>query len=138
MTKTNFCYFKASETSERWANITSRLHEEIIDLSEDTNKLRTLDERLEQSTKMLNLLRSQHEDLMLQFLAVKPVLEKAHLYVREYKRKWSQTSDENRHLRTEVKRMRGKIDDFHRAESIMHSKIDEQEIIIGQLRKELR
>ncbi len=34
--------------------------------------------------------------------------------------------------------MRGKIEDFHRAEGIMHSKIDEQEITIGQLRKELR
>jgi chromosome segregation ATPase len=136
--KTNFHFVKASETSEQWANITSRLHEQIIALSEDTNKLRTLDERFEQSTKMLNLLRSQHEDLMVQFLAVKPVLEKAHLYIREYKRKWSQTSNENRHLRTEIKRMRGKIDDFHRAESLMHSKIDEQEITLVKLRKELK
>jgi hypothetical protein len=87
---------------------------------------------------MLTLLRSQHEDLLLQFLAVKPVLEKAHLYVREYKRKWSQTSDENRHLRMEAKRMRSKIDDFHRAEGLMHAKIDEQELSLTQLRKELK
>ncbi|CAF4150962.1 unnamed protein product, partial [Rotaria sp. Silwood2] len=128
---------KASETSERWANITSKLHEQVTDLSEDANRLRILDERFEQSTKILTLLRSQHEDLILQFMAVKPVLEKAHLYVREYKRKWSQTSDENRHLRMEIKRMRAKIDDFHRAEGIMHTKIDEQEINLVQLRKEL-
>lgn len=129
---------KASETSERWANITSKLHEQITDLSEDTNKLRTIDERFEQSTKLLNHLRSQHEDLILQFVAIKPVLEKSHLYVREYKRKWSQTSDENRHLRIEIKRMRAKIDDFHRAEGIMHSKIDEQETTLAKLRKELK
>ncbi|CAM2700904.1 unnamed protein product [Rotaria socialis] len=128
---------KASETSERWANITSKLHEQVTDLSEDANKLRSLDERFEQSTKMLTLLRSQHEDLILQFMTVKPALEKAHLYVREYKRKWSQTSDENRHLRMETKRLRAKIDDFHRAEGIMHTKIDEQEMSLVQLRKEL-
>ncbi|CAF4279111.1 unnamed protein product, partial [Rotaria magnacalcarata] len=128
---------KASETSERWANITSKLHEQVTDLSEDANKLRSLDERFEQSTKMLTLLRSQQEDLILQFMTVKPALEKAHLYVREYKRKWSQTSDENRHLRMETKRLRAKIDDFHRAEGIMHTKIDEQEMSLAQLRKEL-
>ncbi|CAF0725433.1 unnamed protein product [Rotaria sordida] len=128
---------KASETSERWASITSKLHEQITDLSEDANRLRILDERFEQSTKMLTLLRSQHEDLILQFMTVKPVLEKAHLYVREYRRKWSQTSDENRHLRMEIKRLRAKIDDFHRAEGIMHTKIDEQEMNLVQLRKEL-
>jgi chromosome segregation ATPase len=133
-----FDIFKASETSEQWANVTSRLHEQIIDLSEDTNKLRILDERFEQSTKLINLLRNQHEDLMLQYQAIKPVVEKAHLYVREYKRKWSQTSEENRHLRMENKRMRGKIDDFHRAEGLLHSKIEEQDMILTQLRKELR
>jgi regulator of replication initiation timing len=75
---------------------------------------------------------------MLQFVAIKPTLEKAHLYVREYKRKWSQTSDENRYLRMEVKHMREKVDDFHRAEGLMHSKIDQQEVTLAQLRKELR
>lgn len=87
---------------------------------------------------MLTLLRSQHEDLVLQFMTFKPVIEKAHLYVREYRRKWSQTSEENRHLRTETKRLRSKIDDFHRAEGLMHNRIDEQEITITQLRKELK
>ena len=87
---------------------------------------------------MLNLLRSQHEDLVVQFQAMKPVLEKVHLYIRDYKRKWSQTSEENRHLRTDVKRMRAKIDEFHRAEGAMHSKLEEQELIVAQLRKELR
>lgn len=136
---TNFIlfYFKASETSERWANITAKLHEQITDLSDDTNKLRILDERFEQSTKLLNHLRSQHEDLILQYLTIKPVLEKSHLYVREYKRKWSQTSEENRHLKMEIKRMKNKIDDFHRAEGIMHSKIEEQETTVAKLRKEL-
>jgi hypothetical protein len=133
-----FLFRKASETSEQWVVSTSKLHEQITDLSEDANKLRTLDERFEQSTKMLTLLRSQHEDLILQFLAVKPVLEKAYLYVREYKRKWSQTSNENRHLRTETKRMRSKIDDFHRAEGLMHAKIDDQETSLAQIRKELK
>ncbi|CAF0922423.1 unnamed protein product [Adineta ricciae] len=128
---------KASETSEQWVVSTSKLHEQITDLSEDANKLRSLDERLEQSTKALTLLRSQHEDLILQFMGVKPVLEKAYLYVREYKRKWSQTSNENRHLRMETKRMRSKIDDFHRAEGLMHGKIEEQEATVVQLRKEL-
>ena len=66
------------------------------------------------------------------------MLEKAYLYVREYKRKWSQVSDENRHLRMETKRMRNKIDDFHRAEALMHTKIDEQETALVQLRKELK
>ena len=69
---------------------------------------------------------------------MKPVLEKAHLYVREYKRKWSQTGDENRHLRMENKRMRHKIDEFHRTEGVMHAKIDEQELGLVQLRKELK
>jgi regulator of replication initiation timing len=129
---------KASETSERWANVTARLHEQITDLSEDTNKLRTLDERFDNSTKLLNLLRSQHEDLILQFQTIKPALEKVHLYVREYKRKWSQTSEENRHLRMENRRMRTKIDDYHRAEGLTHSKIEEQDLILTKLRKELR
>ena len=132
------CFLKASETSERWATVTSRLHEQIIDLSEDANKLRTLDERFDHSTKLLNLLRSQHEDLILQFQALKPAIEKAHLCVREYKRKWLQTSEENRHLRSENKRMRAKIDDYHRTEGVTHSKLEEQDIILTKLRKELR
>ena len=107
-------------------------------MREDTDKLRALEERFEQSTKTLALLRGQHEDLLLQVLAMKPALEKAHLYVREYKRKWSQTSDENRHLRIENKRMRHKIDEFHRAEGVMHAKIDEHELGLVQLRKELK
>lgn len=110
----------------------------MTDLSEDANKLRSLDEKFEQSTKTLTILRSQHEDLILQFMNLKPALEKAHLYVREYKRKWSQTSDENRHFRMETKRLRAKIDDFHRAEGIMHTKLEEQEKAVTQLRKELR
>ena len=87
---------------------------------------------------MLTLLRSQHEDVMLQYIALKPIVEKAYLYVREYKRKWSQIIDENRHLRSETKRMKNKIDDFHRAETLMHTKIDEQENALAQLRKELK
>lgn len=110
----------------------------MTDLSEDVNQLCLLDERFEQSTKVLTHLRSQHEDLVLQVLALKPALEKAHLYVREYKRKWSQTNEENRHLRAENKRMRSKIDDFHRAEGLMHTKIEEQELSLAQLRKELK
>jgi len=133
-----FLFQKASETSERWANVTARLHEQITDLSEDFNKLRSFDERLEQSTRMFNLLRSQHEDLILQYVTIKPVLEKTHLYVREYKRKWSQTSDENRQLKMEIKRLRNKLEDFHRAEGLMHSKIEEQTTSLTQLRKELR
>jgi regulator of replication initiation timing len=65
-------------------------------------------------------------------------VEKAHLYLREYKRKWSQMNDENRHLRIEIKRLREKIDDFHRAESLMHAKIDGQETDLVHLRKELK
>lgn len=118
--------------------MTSRLHEQITDLGTDATKLHALDDRFEQSTKLLTLLRSQHEDLLLQFAALKPVLEKAYLYVREYKRKWSQTSEDNRHLRLEAKRMRGKLDDFHRAEGIMHARIEEQECSLVQLRKELK
>ena len=38
----------------------------------------------------------------------------------------------------ETKRMRGKIDDFHRAEGLMHAKLEEQEISLTQLRKELK
>jgi hypothetical protein len=34
--------------------------------------------------------------------------------------------------------MRNKIDDFHRAEGLMHSKIDEQETKLAHLRKELK
>ena len=107
-------------------------------MSEETNKLQFLDDRFEQSTKLLTFLRSQHEDLLLQFATIKPVLEKAFLISREYKRKWSQTCDENRHLRTENKRLRGKIDDFHRAENIFHNKIEEQETSLTLLRKELK
>ena len=65
-------------------------------------------------------------------------MEKAHVFLREYKRKWSQTNDENRHLRIENKHLRDKVDDFHRAKTLMHAKIDEQEIALNQLRKELR
>jgi regulator of replication initiation timing len=64
-------------------------------------------------------------------------VEKVHLYLREYKRKWSQVSDDNRHLRIENKRLRDKIDDFHRAEGLMHAKIEEQDIGLSHLRKEL-
>lgn len=130
--------FQASETSERWASITTRLHEQFSDVSDEANKFRLLDERFDHSTKMLNLLRGQHEDVVLQFLAIKPVLEKVHLHFREYRRKWSQTNEENRHLRTDIKRMRSKIEEFHRTEGSMHSKLEEQELIVTQLRKELR
>lgn len=129
---------QASETSEQWANVATHLDEQIIDLSDDVDRLHTLDERLEQSTKIFTNLRGQHEDVHAQFLSLKPIVEKAHSYLREYKRKWSQINDENRHLRIETKRLREKIDDFHRAEKLMHAKIDEQEIALSQLRKELK
>jgi len=129
---------QASETSERWATITTHLDEQIVDLSDDVERLHTLDERFEHSTKVLTLLRGQHEDFLVQFLSLKSLVEKAHIFLREYKRKWSQTNDENRHLRIENNRLRDKLDDFHRAESLMHAKIDEQEIGLNQLRKELK
>jgi regulator of replication initiation timing len=118
--------------------MTIHLDEQIIDLTDDVDRLRILDERFEQSTKVFTHLRGQHEDLLGQFLSLKSIVEKAHLYLREYKRKWSQINDENRHLRIENKRLRDKIDDFHRAEHLMHAKIDEQEISLSQLRRELR
>ena len=116
----------------------TNLDEKIIDLSDDADRLRTFDERFEQSLKVFTHLRSQHEDVLVQCLSLKPLVEKVHIYLREYKRKWSQINDENRHLRIETKRLREKIDDFHRAESLMHAKIDEQETSIGHLRKELK
>ncbi len=117
--------------------MTTHLDEQIVDLSDDVDRLHTLDERFEQSTKVFTHLRGQHEDLLVQFLSLKSIVQKARSYLREYKRKWSQINDENRHLRIENKRLRDKIDDFHRAESLMHAKIDEQEIGLSQLRKEL-
>ena len=129
---------KASDTSECWANVTSQIHEQITDLSEDLVKISLLDERFDQSTKVLTNLRTQHEDLVLQVLALKPSLEKSRLYLRELKRKLSQINEENRTLKSENKRMRSKIDDFHRAEGLMHAKLDEQETMLSQIRKELR
>ncbi|CAF4352358.1 unnamed protein product [Rotaria sp. Silwood2] len=128
---------KASESSERWANISTHVDEQIIDLSGDVDRLASIDEHFEQSTKVLTHLRGQHEDILAEFLSVKKIVEKTNLYLREYKRKWLQINDENRHLHTEIKRLRNKLDDFHRAENLMHTKIDEQDILLSQLRKEL-
>jgi regulator of replication initiation timing len=114
------------------------LDEQIIDLNDDVERLHTLDERFEHSTKILTLLRGQHEDILVQFLSIKSIVEKAHIFLREYKRKWTQKNDENRHLRIENKHLHDKIEDFHRAECLMHAKIDEQEIVLNQLRKELK
>jgi hypothetical protein len=133
-----FRFNQASETSERWGSITTHLDEQIVDLNDDVEQLHTLDERFEHSTKLLTFLRGQHEDYLVQFLSLKSIVEKARIFLREYKRKWSQTSDENRHLCIENKRLRDKVDDYHRAESLMHVKIEEQEIGLSQLRKELK
>ncbi len=116
-----FFFDQASETSERWANTTTHLDEQIVDLIDDVDRLRTLDERFEQSTKVLTNLRGQHEDLLVQFRSLKSIVGKVHLYLREYKRKWSQVSDDNLHLRIENKRLRDKIDDFYRTEGLMHT-----------------
>jgi chromosome segregation ATPase len=97
-----------------------------------------LDDRFEQSTKLLAYARTQHDDVLAQFSTLKTAVGKAHVFLREYRRRWSQTNDDNRHLRTETKRMRHKIDDFHRAEGILHKKIDEQDATLTQLRQELR
>ena len=128
---------KASDTSERWADVTMHLDEQIINLINDIDRLHIFDERFEQSTKILTNLRSQHEDFLVQFHSVKSMIEKFHLYLHEYKRKSTQINDENRHLRIETKRLREKIDDYHRTESLMHAKITEQDINLSQLRKEL-
>ncbi|CAF5109189.1 unnamed protein product, partial [Rotaria sp. Silwood1] len=127
----------ASETSEQWANITAHVDEQIIDLNGDVDRLTPIDERFEQSTKVLTHLQGQHEDFLVEFLSLKKIVGKTRLYLREYKRKWLQTNDENRQLHIEIKRLRDKLDDFHRAESLMHTKIDEQDIGLNQLRKEL-
>ncbi|CAF3647727.1 unnamed protein product [Rotaria sp. Silwood1] len=128
---------KASETSEQWANISAHVDEQIIDLNGDVDRLTPIDERFEQSTKVLTHLQGQHEDFLVEFLSLKKIVGKTRLYLREYKRKWLQTNDENRQLHIEIKRLRDKRDDFHRAESLMHTKIDEQDIGLNQLRKEL-
>lgn len=86
---------------------------------------------------MLNFLRNHHEDVVLQVTALKPVLERVNLLTREYKRKWSQTSEELRHLRTENKRLRAKVDDFHRSENALHKRLEEHESTFTQLKKEL-
>ncbi|CAF4067543.1 unnamed protein product, partial [Rotaria sordida] len=127
----------ASETSEQWANISAHVDEQLIDLSSDIDRLTSIDERFEQSTKFLTHLRDQHEDFLVEFLSLKKIVEKTRIYLREYKRRWSQINDENRHLHIEIKRLRDKIDDFHRAEKLMYGKIDEQDIALNQLRKEL-
>jgi hypothetical protein len=114
-------FYQAPEMNERWANTTTHLNEQIVDLSEDVDRLRTLDERFEQSTKALTNLQGQHEDLLVQFRSLKSIVGKVHLYLREYKRKWSQVSDDNLHLRIENKRLRDKIDDFYRTEGLMHT-----------------
>ena len=82
---------------------------------------------------MLANLRSQHEDVLVHYLSFKPVLEKVHIYMRNLKRQHRQINDENRHLKIENKRLREKLEDFHRAEHSMHTKIDEQQIVINQL-----
>ena len=133
-----FRFNQASETSERWGSITTHLDAQIVDLTDDAERLHTLEERFEHSTKLLTFLRGQHEDYLVQFFSLKSLVEKAHIFLRDYKRKWSQTSDENRHLRIENKRLRDRVEDFHRAESLMREKIEEQEIGLTQIRKELK
>lgn len=114
------------------------MDEQIVDLVDDADRLHELDERFEHSIKVLTLLRGQHEDLLAQIHPLKLSVEKAHVFLREYKRKWAQTNDENRHFRIETKHLREKIEDFHRAKSTMNAKIDEQDIALNQLRKELK
>ncbi|CAF3693774.1 unnamed protein product [Adineta steineri] len=124
---------KASESSEQWADITAHLDEYLLDLNDDVDKLYLFDERFEQSIKISTQLRGQYEDLVEQFLSLKTNVERLHFHIHKYKQKWLQMNDENRHLRIETKHLRDKIENFHR----IHAKNDEQEIILGQIRKEL-
>ncbi len=133
-----FSLHQASETSEQWANITTNLDEKIVDIYHDVDKLHSVDQRFEQSLKIFTQLRTQHEDLVLQFLSLKSIVEKAHLYLHGYKHKWTHINDDNRRLHIENKHLHDKIESFHRVEHIMHAKNDEQEINLGQLRKELK
>jgi regulator of replication initiation timing len=133
-----FSLHQASETSEQWATITTHLDEKIVDIYDDVDKLHSIDQRFEQSLKIFTQLRTQHEDLVLQFLSLKSIVEKAHLYLRGYKHKWTQINDDNRRLHIENKHLHDKIDSFHRVEHVLHAKNDEQEINLGQLRKELK
>ncbi|CAF1563814.1 unnamed protein product, partial [Rotaria sordida] len=88
----------ASETSERWANISAHIDEQIMDLSRDVDRLTTIDEQF------------------------------VYIYV---------NIDGNRQLYFEIKRLHDRLDDYHRTENLMHAKIDEQDINLNQLRKEL-
>ncbi|CAF3995313.1 unnamed protein product [Rotaria sordida] len=89
----------ASETSERWANISAHIDEQIMDLSRDVDRLTTIDEQF------------------------------VYIYV---------NIDGNRQLYFEIKRLHDRLDDYHRTENLMHAKIDEQDINLNQLRKELK
>ncbi|CAF1340250.1 unnamed protein product [Didymodactylos carnosus] len=128
---------KSSETSEKWAKAIQRLHDQFSDINEQLIKLRLIEERFEQTIKIITVLRSHYEDISLQTVALKPVIEKLYMYIREYKKRSTNTNEENRLYKSETKKLRTKLDDFHRAEVLMHNRLDEQELSLIQLRKEL-
>lgn len=109
-----------------------------MSLNEEFDRLSALDEHFEKSTKFYTNLKSQHDDFLVQFSSVKQTVDKLHSYLRQYKRKCAQTNDENHHLHMQTKILSAKIDDFHRTENLMSTKIDEQEMDLSQLRKELK
>ncbi|CAF1584539.1 unnamed protein product, partial [Didymodactylos carnosus] len=128
----------SSETSEKWAKAIQRLHDQFSDINEQLIKLRLIEERFEQTIKIITVLRSHYEDISLQTVALKPVIEKLYMYIREYKKRSTNTNEENRLYKSETKKLRTKLDDFHRAEVLMHNRLDEQELSLIQLRKELK
>ncbi|UJR13437.1 hypothetical protein I4U23_000451 [Adineta vaga] len=128
---------KASETSEQWVDLITHLDELITDLSNEIDRFHLLGEHFQQSTNISTQLRVQYEDLISQFLMLKSNVEKIHLYLRKSKQKSFQINEENLHLHIEIKRLREKIENYHRVENLMHTKTNEQEIGLNQLRKDL-
>ncbi|CAF1286734.1 unnamed protein product, partial [Didymodactylos carnosus] len=72
---------KSSETSEKWAKAIQRLHDQFSDINEQLIKLRLIEERFEQTMKIITVLRSHYEDISLQTVALKPVIEKLYMYI---------------------------------------------------------
>lgn len=118
--------------------MTTQLDELITELSDETERFHLLGERFEQSIKLSSQLQLQHKDSLDQFFSLKSNVAKIHSCLREYKQKSSQIHNENLHLHIEVKRLREKIENYQRIENLMHTKTNEQEIGLQQLRKELK
>ena len=135
---TTFDGSQASETSERWSHFTDSLDVRVKSVNADLRALQPLEERLEQSIRLLSQLQSQQEEVLVQALTFPPKLEKFHSLLRQVQQRFTRLNDDNRLLSLAQRRSEEKIEHLQRRETQLHSTVEEQERTLTQLRKDLK